>query len=88
MGPERFESRVVSLRPAEFDNFFTDLAQLAPVVTPGIADRYSADTIFGFPAVLALLTVSVGETDTFGPRANQTAQMRIRACSNRLAILS
>ncbi len=37
------------------------MARLAPVVTPGITDRYLADKIYGFPAGPALLMVSVGE---------------------------
>jgi len=38
------------------------MARLAPVVTPGIGDRYLADKIYGFPAGPALLMASVGET--------------------------
>ncbi len=38
------------------------MARLAPVVTPGITDRYLADKIFGFPAGPALLMASVGES--------------------------
>ena len=40
------------------------MARLAPVVTPGISDRYLADKIYGFPAGPALLMASVGETGT------------------------
>lgn len=40
------------------------MARLAPVVTPGISDRYLADKIYGFPAGPALLMVSVGEAGT------------------------
>lgn len=40
------------------------MARLAPVVTPGITDRYLADKIYGFPAGPALLMVSVGESGT------------------------
>jgi len=40
------------------------MARLAPVVTPGIADRYLADKIYGFPAGPALLMVSVGKSGT------------------------
>jgi len=40
------------------------MARVAPVTTPGIADRYLADKIYGFPAGPALLMASVGETGT------------------------
>jgi len=40
------------------------MARLAPVVTPGITDRYLADKIYGFPAGPGLLMVSTGETGT------------------------
>ena len=40
------------------------MARLAPVVTPGITDRYLADKIYGFPAGPALLMASVGQTGT------------------------
>lgn len=40
------------------------MARLAPVVTPGITDRYLADKIYGFPAGPALLMASVGQTAT------------------------
>lgn len=40
------------------------MARLAPVVTPGITDRYLADKIYGFPAGPALLMASVGESGT------------------------
>ena len=40
------------------------MARLAPVVTPGITDRYLADKIHGFPAGPALLMVSVGASGT------------------------
>lgn len=40
------------------------MARLAPVVTPGITDRYLADKIYGFPAGPALLMVSTGEAGT------------------------
>ncbi len=40
------------------------MARLAPVVTPGIPDRYLADKIYGFPAGPALLMASAGETST------------------------
>ena len=36
------------------------MARVAPVTTPGIADRYLADKIYGFPAGPALLMASVG----------------------------
>lgn len=40
------------------------MARLAPVVTPGITDRYLADKIYGFPAGPALLMASTGEIAT------------------------
>ena len=40
------------------------MARLAPVVTPGITDRYLADKIYGFPAGPALLMASTGEAGT------------------------
>src|ERR1700761_2876736 len=40
------------------------MARLAPVVTPGITDRYLADKIYGFPAGPALLMASVGAIGT------------------------
>ncbi|MGA7241904.1 MAG: GH92 family glycosyl hydrolase, partial [Terracidiphilus sp.] len=40
------------------------MARLAPIVTPGITDRYLADKIYGFPAGPALLMASVGQTST------------------------
>ena len=40
------------------------MARLAPVTTPGIADRYLADKIYGFPAGPAMLMASVGKIDT------------------------
>src|SRR6201987_473270 len=40
------------------------MARLAPVVTPGITDRYLADKIYGFPAGPAILMVSAGEAGT------------------------
>ena len=40
------------------------MARVAPVTTPGIADRYLADKIYGFPAGPALLMASVGEIGT------------------------
>jgi predicted alpha-1,2-mannosidase len=42
------------------------MARLAPITTPGIADRYLADKIYGFPAGSAILMASVGEIGT-GP---------------------
>lgn len=38
------------------------MARLAPIVTPGITDRYLADKIYGFPAGPALLMASVDKT--------------------------
>jgi predicted alpha-1,2-mannosidase len=40
------------------------MARLAPITTPGIADRYLADQIYGFPVGSATLMASVGETGT------------------------
>jgi predicted alpha-1,2-mannosidase len=40
------------------------MARLAPITTPGIADRYLADKIYGFPAGSATLMASVGDTST------------------------
>ena len=40
------------------------MARLAPIVTPGVTDRYLADRIYGFPAGPALLMASVGRTGT------------------------
>jgi predicted alpha-1,2-mannosidase len=40
------------------------MARLAPVVTPGITDRYLADKIYGFPAGPALLMASVDKSGT------------------------
>lgn len=40
------------------------MAQLAPITTPGITDRYLADRIFGFPAGPATLMASTGEVAT------------------------
>src|SRR5579859_6781382 len=40
------------------------MARLAPVVTPGITDRYLADKIYGFPAGPALLMAPVDKTGT------------------------
>jgi predicted alpha-1,2-mannosidase len=40
------------------------MARLAPITTPGIADRYLADKIYGFPAGSATLMASVAETGT------------------------
>ncbi len=37
------------------------MVRLAPKTTPGIADRYLADKIYGFPAGPATLMASVGE---------------------------
>ncbi len=46
------------------------MARLAPVVTPGITDRYLADRIYGFPAGPALLMASVGAS---GPKPDAYA---------------
>jgi predicted alpha-1,2-mannosidase len=40
------------------------MARLYPVTTPGIADRYLADEIYGFPAGPALLMASTGAEGT------------------------
>lgn len=48
------------------------MARLAPAVTPGIADRYLADKIYGFPAGPALLMASVDNIGT-KPEANASA---------------
>src|SRR5580700_7980243 len=40
------------------------MARLAPITTPGTADRYLADKIYGFPAGPAALMASVGEIQT------------------------
>jgi predicted alpha-1,2-mannosidase len=40
------------------------MARLAPITTPGIADRYLADKIYGFPIGAATLMASVGEVGT------------------------
>jgi putative alpha-1,2-mannosidase len=40
------------------------MARLAPITTPGIADRCVADKIYGFPVGSATLMASVGETGT------------------------
>lgn len=40
------------------------MARLAPITTPGIADRYLADKIFGFPAGPANLMASTGNIGT------------------------
>jgi predicted alpha-1,2-mannosidase len=40
------------------------MARLAPITTPGIADRYLADKIYGFPAGPAMLMASTGAADT------------------------
>jgi len=40
------------------------MARLAPVMTPGINDRYLADKIYGFPAGPAMLMVSTGMVST------------------------
>jgi predicted alpha-1,2-mannosidase len=37
------------------------MARLAPITTPGIADRYLADKIYGFPVGSATLMASVGD---------------------------
>ena len=44
------------------------MARLAPITTPGIADRYLADQIYGFPVGSATLMASVGETGTHPER--------------------
>ena len=40
------------------------MARLAPITTPGIADRYLADKIFGFPVGASTLMASNGEVGT------------------------
>src|ERR1039457_4344325 len=40
------------------------MARIAPITTPGIADRYLADKIYGFPAGPAVLMASVGTVGT------------------------
>jgi predicted alpha-1,2-mannosidase len=40
------------------------MARLAPITTPGIADRYLADKIYGFPVGSATLMASVGDIGT------------------------
>jgi predicted alpha-1,2-mannosidase len=40
------------------------MARVAPITTPGIADRYLADKIYGFPAGPAMLMVSTGAAGT------------------------
>ncbi len=40
------------------------MARLAPIMTPGISDRYLADKIYGFPAGPAILMASVGKAGT------------------------
>jgi predicted alpha-1,2-mannosidase len=40
------------------------MARLAPITTPGIADRYLADKIYGFPVGAATLMASAGEVGT------------------------
>jgi predicted alpha-1,2-mannosidase len=40
------------------------MARLAPITTPGIADRYLADKIYGFPAGPGVLMASVGKEGT------------------------
>ncbi len=40
------------------------MAQIAPITTPGITDRYLADKIYGFSAGPAILMASVGRVDT------------------------
>ena len=40
------------------------MARLAPITTPGIADRYLADKIYGFPVGPAVLMASVGKVGT------------------------
>jgi hypothetical protein len=40
------------------------MARLAPITTPGIADRYLSDKIYGFPAGPAMLMASTGAADT------------------------
>jgi predicted alpha-1,2-mannosidase len=40
------------------------MERLAPITTPGIADRYLADKIYGFPVGAATLMASAGEAGT------------------------
>ena len=40
------------------------MARLAPITTPGIADRYLADKIFGFPVGASTMMASVGDVGT------------------------
>jgi predicted alpha-1,2-mannosidase len=40
------------------------MARLAPVTTPGITDRYLADSIYGFPVGPAVLMASTGKVGT------------------------
>jgi predicted alpha-1,2-mannosidase len=40
------------------------MARLAPIMTPGINDRYLADKIYGFPVGTAMLMASTGKVDT------------------------
>lgn len=40
------------------------MARIAPITTPGINDRYLADSIYGFPAGPAMLMASTGEAST------------------------
>src|SRR5271170_2151511 len=40
------------------------MARLAPITTPGIADRYLADKIYGFPIGAATLMASTGDVGT------------------------
>ncbi|MGB8481478.1 MAG: hypothetical protein WCE63_21945 [Acidobacteriaceae bacterium] len=40
------------------------MAQIAPITTPGITDRYLADKIYGFSAGPAILMASTGGADT------------------------
>lgn len=40
------------------------MARIAPITTPGINDRYLADSIYGFPAGPAMLMASTGDTST------------------------
>src|SRR6202789_3068484 len=40
------------------------MARLAPITTPGVADRYLADKIYGFPIGAATLMASTGEVGT------------------------
>jgi predicted alpha-1,2-mannosidase len=41
------------------------MTRLAPITPPGIADRYLADKIYGFPVGPATLLVSTGESSTY-----------------------